>query len=206
VLGTSCSNISDNEAVIPAKPQAKSVDAPAAPVQSAASKTSAVNIIKDVSNVPLSVDKLVSLAERHYSGLGVPQNIEKGLQYFVQAANAGSGYACRRMGMEYSDFALNDKTPRNYATARAWLEKGVALGDADSMFYLSDFLYNGRGGPVDKPRATKLLLNAAKSSSRGAAHRALKLSRTGALSISAEDTQAFKILDRNLQLNILAMD
>lgn len=146
-----------------------------------------------------SADSLVMRAEKMICGLGMKQNVFKALQLFRAAADKGSGYACRRLGMEYSDFAFNDATPRDDKHAREWFEKGTKYGDAESMFYLSQFVFEGRGGPKDEKRGTQLLLKAARANSRAAAHRALKLSKHGGLSLSVKDRQAFYRLDKQLR-------
>jgi hypothetical protein len=158
-------------------------------------------VVKNQTNDP---DALVSLAEKYYNGIGVSQDIVKALAYFIRAAELGSGYACRRLGMEYSDFAFDDKTPRDDAKARAWLEKGAKLGDPESTYYLSEFVYEGRGGPKDTARASQLLIQAAHLKCQLAAHRALKLQHKGTISFSIEDKKEFFVLDRQLKLNDLA--
>lgn len=154
----------------------------------------------------ISPEELVVLAEKYYNGIGVTKDIVKGLSYFVQAAQAGNGYACRRLGMEYSDFAFDDKTPRDDKKARAWFEKGASLGDAESMFYLSQFVFEGRGGPKDEQRATSLLVQAAQNRSPKAAHRALKLSKKGTVTLSEKDKWDFYQLDVDLRNNIALKD
>jgi hypothetical protein len=63
---------------------------------------------------------------------------------------------------------------------------------------LSQFAFEGWGGAKDEKKATELLLSAARKSSMAAAHRALKLAKTGVLTISAEDKQKFYMLDKRL--------
>ncbi|MDR1907809.1 MAG: sel1 repeat family protein [Holosporales bacterium] len=202
MLITGCTTVTKESAtkepVAEVKPQSPQM----APVIADLPPAKVIKVVSD--DKSLSVDEIVSLAEKYYNGIGVSQDIAKGLSYFVQAADLGSGYACRRLGIEYSDFAFDDKTPRDDAKARAWLEKGAQLGDADATYYLSEFVYEGRGGPKDPARASKLLIQAANMKSQGAAHRALKLARGGSLSISKEEQKNFFALDKNLQLNILA--
>lgn len=159
-------------------------------------------VLKQEKQGKMSGDELVLLAEKYYNGIGETRDVAKGLSYFVQAANAGNGYACRRLGMEYSDFAFDDKTPRDDKKARAWFEKGAALGDAESLFYLSQFVFEGRGGPKDERRATSLLVQAAQNRSQLAAHRALKLNKKGVVTLSNEDKWKFYKLDRDLHDNI----
>jgi TPR repeat protein len=156
-----------------------------------------------------SAEKLVLKAEQLYYGLGVPQDIIKGLDLFVKAANAGSGYACRRMGLEYSDFAFDDKTPKDDKKARAWFEKGTKLGDAECCFYLSEFCFEGRGGQKDEQRGTHLLMEAARRKSRLAAHRVLKLARNGDIPLTDAEKREFYKLDklhRDWQFNITGSD
>lgn len=177
--------------------QAKTTMEPVVQAKKRAAKPAAV-----LKQTKASGDELVLLAERHYNGIGCPRDVAKGLSYFVQAANAGNGYACRRLGMEYSDFAFDDQTPRDDKKARAWFEKGAALGDAEAMFYLSQFVFDGRGGPKDEQRGTALLIQAAQGRSQKAAHRALKLSKKGAFALSEKDKWDFYKLDKDLHDNI----
>lgn len=152
----------------------------------------------------MSSDDLALQAERLYNGYGIQRDVPKALGLFRLAAEKGSGYACRRLGLEYSDFAFDDFTPRDDKLARSWFEKGSKLGDSECMFYLSEFVFEGRGGPKDEQRATQLLLQSARSDSQAAAHRLLKLNRKGSLQISEEDKMHFYILDKQLRNNILS--
>jgi TPR repeat protein len=151
-----------------------------------------------------SAEDLVILAEQYYNGLGVPQDIVKALAYFAEAAAKGSGYACRRLGLEYSDFAFDDKTPKDDVKARMWFEKGAQYGDAESMFYLSGLVFDGRGGDKDKNRGTQLLIQAANEGSHKAAHRALKLNKNGVLTLSHENQKMFIALDYQLRRDFIA--
>lgn len=159
---------------------------------------SPAQLLKSVSIGNESPENLVILAERYYNGVRVKKDIKKALKLFVKAAEKGNGYACRRLGLEYSDFAFDDLTPRDDQKARKWFEKGAKLGDSESMFYLSQFLFEGRGGPKDEAKASEILVSAARSNSRAAAHRALKLAKKHSISISQEDKAQFYLLDKNL--------
>jgi TPR repeat protein len=149
-------------------------------------------------------ETLVGIAEDYYNGNSVPRDIGKSIKYFLKAAELGSGYACRRMGMEYSDFAFDDPTPRDDPKARAWFEKGAKLGDSESAYYLSEFLFEGRGGSKDEKRATEMLIKAGNLKSQRAAHRALKLEHKGSIVLSQKDKREFFALDRQLKQNQLA--
>ncbi|MDR3285769.1 MAG: sel1 repeat family protein [Holosporales bacterium] len=142
------------------------------------------------------VDDIILQAEKYYSGAGVKKDIKKSLDLFRKAAQNGSGYACKRLGLEYSDFALDDLTPRNNKVAREWFEKGSKLGDAESTFYLSQFVFEGWGGEKDEKKATELLISAAHAKSKSAAHRVIKLSKKGNIKISDEDKRNFYALDK----------
>lgn len=162
--------------------------------------------MKSAAYKDMSADDLALLAEQHYYGSrSTKKDIAKALDLFRQAAEKGSGYACRRLGLEYSDFAFDDLTPRDDEVARNWFEMGAKLGDAESVFYLSEFVYNGRGGPKDEQRGTELLLKAARLSSQKAAHRAVKLDRKGSLLLSQEDKIQFYALDKDLRKNVTAL-
>lgn len=164
-----------------------------------------VQTVKRVAKEDASAENLILLAEKHYNGMGgVKKNVPKALEFFVKAAEKGSGYACRRLGLEYSDFAFDDLTPKDYTKARKWFEKGTELGDAESMFYLSEFVFEGRGGPKDEKRGTELLLLAARHKSQGAAHRAIKLANKGSITLSPEDKKDFYVLDKHLR-NAIAL-
>lgn len=155
--------------------------------------------IKAAAHGDMSAEDLVLLAEKYYyGGKGTKKNIAKALDLFREAAAKGSGYACRRLGLEYSDFAFDDLTPRDDKVARGWFEKGAQYGDAESMFYLSEFVFNGRGGPKDEQLGTEWLLKAARLSSQKAAHRAVKLDKKGTLLLPPEDKMRFYELDHQL--------
>lgn len=51
--------------------------------------------------------------------------------------------------------------PRNFATARAWLEKAYAQGNADAMFFLGLMYEHGYGVPQNIPKSMELLDRAA---------------------------------------------
>ncbi|MDR1208123.1 MAG: sel1 repeat family protein [Holosporales bacterium] len=159
------------------------------------------NALETQSNDP---ETLVGVAEDYYNGNGVPRDIGMSLKYFLKAAELGSGYACRRMGMEFSDFAFDDPTPRDDPKARAWFEKGAELGDSEATYYLSEFLFEGRGGPKDEKRATAMLIKAGNMKSQRAAHRALKLEHKGAIVLDQKDKREFFALDRQLKQNQIA--
>jgi TPR repeat protein len=108
------------------------------------------------------------------------------------------------MGLEFCDFALYDYTPKDDEKARKWFERGVGLGDPECMFYLSTFVFDGRGGDSDPERATLLLLQAASAKCQLAAHRALKLEKKGALTLAEEDRENYYALDRQLYRNVMA--
>lgn len=214
-----CSSIQEEKDVLPPPGTATQATQPAPEAkakESAGSTTMAplvtgkkptpAQTIKQAGSKSKTADELVILAERYYSGIGETQDIVKGLSYFIQAANKGNGYACRRLGMEYSDFAFDDKTPRDDKKARAWFEKGAALGDSESMFYLSQFVFEGRGGEKDEARATSLLVQAAQNRSQKAAHRVLKLNKKGTVALSAKDKWDFYQLDKDLHDNITLMN
>lgn len=190
---TSCSTVKEEPTAVPEPP------AMSKPVTG---KESPIKVLKSVSlqkEGPKTAEDLVVLAERHYNGFHTKRNVKKALELFVEAANKGSGYACRRLGLEYSDFAFDDLTPRDDPKARAWFEKGAELGDAESMFYLSQFVYEGRGGPKNEKRATELLLSAARHKSQAAAHRVVKLASRGTVTISDEEKRQFYRLDKQLR-------
>ncbi|MDR0632861.1 MAG: sel1 repeat family protein [Holosporales bacterium] len=158
-----------------------------------------VDVIKAASIKGESAESLVERAERCYSGIGAKKNIHLSLSLFAKAADKGSGYACRRLGLEYSDFAFNDATPRDHKKARKWFEKGAELGDAECAFYLSQFVFEGWGGAKDEQKATELLISAARKDSMAAAHRAVKLAKKKLITLSAEDEKNFYVLDKRLR-------
>ncbi|GHS92085.1 hypothetical protein AGMMS49949_03560 [Alphaproteobacteria bacterium] len=193
------------------KVEAKKVSTPV--VEAAARKAPAADaqkptaLLKAVSKQGQTAEDLVLQAEKLYYGLNGPTDIKKGLKLLTKAAEKGSGYACRRMGLEYSDFAFNDLTPRDDKKARAWFEKGAGLGDSESVFYLSEFYFEGRGGAKDSVKATELLIRAARMKSRAAAHRVVKLAKKGAVTISESDKRDFYILDKQLRDSVtLSLD
>lgn len=187
---------------------APSEEAAAKAVGVTGAKQKPVEVLKAASIQNRSPENLVILAERFYNGIKCKRDIPQAIKLFKEVANLQSGtehargYACRRLGLEYSDFAFDDYTPRNDPEARRWFERGAALGDSESLFYLSQFVFEGRGGPKDEKRATQLLLSAARHNSQAAAHRVLKLAKNGSVKVSAEERAAFYRLDKHLRNEI----
>jgi TPR repeat protein len=152
-------------------------------------------VSKNTKKLDLSAKDLVGKAEKEY----YKKNIKKALALFNEAAEKGSGYACRRLGLEYSDYAFERLTPNDNVKAAQWFRKGADLNDPESMFYLSEFLFQGKGVQKDEQQGTEMLIKAAKSGSEAAAHRAVKLERNKKLKLSKSDKEAFCKLDKHFR-------
>lgn len=151
----------------------------------------------------MKAEQLVVEAERIYSSYIASNVLEekkalgaKALKLFEKAANKGNGYACRRLGLEHSDFCFDDLTPLNYAEAFKWFQKGVELYDSESALHLSQFYFEGWGCKKDADKARILLLQSAKQGSLNAAHRALKLEKKKELMMTKEDKKELIKLDK----------
>lgn len=82
------------------------------------------------------------MAEYWMEGLGGEKNNYKASEYLTTAADKGSDYACRELGV----MLLNAKQP---ADAFKYFEKGYKLGDACCTFYYGRQLCEGMGVKKD---------------------------------------------------------
>ncbi|MFX7849473.1 sel1 repeat family protein, partial [Acinetobacter baumannii] len=74
-------------------------------------------------------------------------------------AQTGDAKAMTMLGELYSN-AMGIR--RDYAKAVEWYKRASDAGDREAMFALAMLRIAGRGGPVDKGEAVKLMASAAK--------------------------------------------
>ena len=65
----------------------------------------------------------------HYNGLGTEQNIEKGIDYLIKAAQSGHEYAQYKLGKIYLD---GEDVRQNLEYASLWLQ-----ASAEQAFFIS---------------------------------------------------------------------
>ncbi|MGH6711232.1 MAG: tetratricopeptide repeat protein, partial [Bradyrhizobium sp.] len=85
----------------------------------------------------------------------------------TRAQYAGDAKAMTMIGELYSG-ALGVK--RDYAKAAEWYQRAADGGDREGMFALAMMKLSGRGGPVNREQAVKLLASAAKLGNPKAAY------------------------------------
>lgn len=75
------------------------------------------------------------------SGIGCDKDVIKGVEIYKQAVDMGSGFAAKNLYIIYrhgqGGYAVD------YELAKQYLQKGVDLGDIESMFLMSKELYPG---------------------------------------------------------------
>ncbi len=98
----------------------------------------------------------------YYSMFGAEKDNAKARQWFLKAANAGNGRACRQLGdMYYSGWGV----PAAKGEAMKWYRKGSDKGDAEAQEKLADMYYYGEGAGRDYSEAFKLYRKAAETAS-----------------------------------------
>lgn len=150
---------------------------------------SVFNEIDEACKHSTNPEDLNTLALLYFNGVGVKQNINKGVEILQEAAEKGSAAAMDNIGNYYnSNWGGNDldaamqwwqkaaekgfgpsqatlgrlfKERGDYAQARKWVDKGVAQGNADAEYLMGTFYTHGYGVDVDFDEAIKWYMKAA---------------------------------------------
>ncbi len=94
------------------------------------------------------------LGDHYMMGVGTPVDTKRGIAYWVRSAELGNANAANALGQTYR-FA-NYGVTRDYALARKWYARAMALGHDDAVAALAFMTDNGLGGAVDPVEARKL--------------------------------------------------
>jgi len=101
---------------------------------------------------------LYYMARMYENGQGVRQNIEKALQLYYQAAQAGDLRSAVELGSLYYS---GEKFARNVPLARQWFEYAAKFGNPVALYNLGIMYANGSGVPVDNKTAFNYFKQAA---------------------------------------------
>ena len=88
----------------------------------------------------------------YQEGWGVPQDLDKALELYRQAAGRGLAKAMNCLGECYW---RGEGVEPNLQTALEWFEKGAAGGNPEAQFNAAWFLDEGLAGEADHARAVK---------------------------------------------------
>jgi len=71
-----------------------------------------------------------NIAEMYYKSLGVPQNLDESIKWYVKAAEQGNAEAQFRLGIIY---AIGEGTPQNAIQAYKWFNLAAAQGNKKAI-------------------------------------------------------------------------
>lgn len=95
---------------------------------------------------------------RYLTGQGVPQDSQKAVQLFTQAANDGDPYAQNELAYLYT---VGQGTEQNYEKAFYWYQKAADHGLPSAQYNLGLMYRNGIGVPANKQKALELFRSSA---------------------------------------------
>jgi uncharacterized protein len=95
-------------------------------------------------------DGCLELAARYQCGAGVARDVDKALQYDVQACDLANGGGCANAAMAYLGATGDPAKALEYANKGCMLANGVACG------YVGVIYWQGIGVPADLSRAAKI--------------------------------------------------
>ncbi len=101
---------------------------------------------------------LYYMARMYENGQGVGQDIEKALQLYYKAAQAGDLRSAVELGSLYYS---GEKFARNVPLARQWFEYAAKFGNPVALYNLGIMYANGAGVPVDNKKAFNYFKQAA---------------------------------------------
>lgn len=113
-----------------------------------------------------------------------------GLDTLTQAANLGLPLAQLKLADLYQ--GGTDGATRNLTEARTWTRRAAASGDPRSMHAYGMYLFEGTGGPRNRPEALDWLLKAADRGWVDSQFNAAKIYETGDEGIAPNPTEALK--------------
>jgi TPR repeat protein len=133
-------------------------EAPAKPMDMAASKTLPIDDLRQRANAG-DLPAMEELAGRLVSGSGVPRDPPTAARWYARAAEAGSPNAAFNLGVMYErGFGVTRDSER----AAEWYGKAAERNMAVAKHNLALLLREGRGVPQDGKRALELLRTAAR--------------------------------------------
>ncbi|HEV7289879.1 CHAT domain-containing protein [Sphingomonas sp.] len=94
------------------------------------------------------------LADYYLNGTGTPVNVDAALATYTRAADVGHDGAANAMADHYRFGSKG--VPKDYALARKWYGRAMALGHADAVAALAYMTDNGLGGAADPAEARNL--------------------------------------------------
>lgn len=100
------------------------------------------------------------LGQLHETGRGVPQDWDRALGYYRDAAHRDVALGAKHVGRLVESGHANDAVLVREGPL-PWYERAAAGGDADAMNTLGMLHYRGTGVPRDRARAQTLLMQAA---------------------------------------------
>ncbi|MEG3180180.1 CHAT domain-containing protein [Sphingomonas sp. LT1P40] len=117
------------------------------------------------------------LAEYYMAGTGTPVDLKAGIAMYERAVGLGNRGGAKDLGDIYRFGKYG--VPRDYALARKWYSRAMAMGDADSIAALAYMAEAGHGSPKDDVEARRLYALAVKQGSGWAASNLSLLLRNG---------------------------
>lgn len=93
-----------------------------------------------------------SLGIAHQRGEGLPQDLEKALDWYRKAADKGYARAQYNLAVMYH---RGQGVPQNHEQAAKWYREAAERGEANAQFNLATMYTNGRGVPKDLVQAAK---------------------------------------------------
>ena len=116
----------------------------------------------------------------HFNGNGVPQDKDRGAEWYTTAAEQGHAEAQLRLG----DMHFNGNgVPQDEDRGAEWYTTASAQGHAQAQCKLGNMHFNGNGVPKDKAMAAEWYTKAA---AQGHAEAQLRLVEAHAAAIAAE--------------------
>lgn len=106
-------------------------------------------------------DAQVYLGNKYLQGEGVPQNYTEALTWFEKAAQNGNLSAQKALADIYREGVLG--VPQNPALAFKWMMAAANQQDAEAMYWVGMFHYNGTGTPKNDAKAFAYTLKAAEA-------------------------------------------
>ncbi len=92
------------------------------------------------------------LGEKYFEGDGVPQDLNKAIEYYRKAAEQGHAGAQYQLGWLYT---VGLGVPQDYAEGFKWYSKSAEQGNLEAKFSLGEIYYYGRGVPQNYAEAFK---------------------------------------------------
>jgi TPR repeat protein len=127
-----------------------------------------IELLGDCSLNPCSVDDYVMMANSYQYEL---EDTNKALVWWEKAADKGSIFSQRWLGLLYSIYAESAGIKANFTKAEYWFQKAIENGDVESMTYLAEMYFSPDENPgvfntkYDPSKAFDLLIKAKEAGS-----------------------------------------